>query len=122
MFHEVSSNSYSIAAIFGEDTGDFNKPKIIELDQSFLKERLHLRRLGIDTFGVDSKEDGINRRILMLLSAFHVSTPTLVYKHWLNAALYWLFRTEKIEAKAYLHYLESVTMSFVFDRFLAAQG
>ena len=37
MFHEVSSNSYSIAAIFGEDTGDFNKPKIIELDQSFLK-------------------------------------------------------------------------------------
>ena len=37
MFHEVSSNSYSIAAIFGEDTGDFNKPKIIELDQSILK-------------------------------------------------------------------------------------
>ena len=37
MFREVSSNSYSIAAIFGEDTGDFNKPKIIGLDQSFLK-------------------------------------------------------------------------------------
>ena len=26
---------YSLAAIFGEDTGDFNKPKIIGLDQSF---------------------------------------------------------------------------------------
>ncbi len=36
MFREVSSNSYSIAAIFGEDTSDFNKPKIIGLDQSFL--------------------------------------------------------------------------------------
>jgi hypothetical protein len=36
MFREVSSNSYSIAAIFGEHTGDFNKPKIIGLDQSFL--------------------------------------------------------------------------------------
>ena len=36
MFHEVSGNSYSIAAIFGEDTDDFNKPKIIGLDQSFL--------------------------------------------------------------------------------------
>ena len=37
MFHEDRSNSYSIAAIFGEDTGDFNKPKIIGLDQSFPK-------------------------------------------------------------------------------------
>ncbi len=37
MFHKVSSNSYSIAAIFEEDAGDFNKPKIIGLDQSFLK-------------------------------------------------------------------------------------
>ena len=27
----------------------------------------------------------------MLLSAFHVSTPTLVYKHWLNGALTYLF-------------------------------
>ena len=27
----------------------------------------------------------------MLLSAFHVSTPTLVYKHWLNGALRYLF-------------------------------
>ncbi len=39
MFREVSSNSYSIAAIFGEHTGDFNKPKIIGLDQSFLKQK-----------------------------------------------------------------------------------
>ncbi len=38
MFHEVSRNSHSIAAIFGEDTDDFNKPKIIGFDQSFLKD------------------------------------------------------------------------------------
>ena len=38
MFHEVSRNSHSIAAIVGEDTDSFNKPKIIGLDQSFLKE------------------------------------------------------------------------------------
>ncbi len=42
MFHEVNSHNhlsmgYSIAAIFEEDTGNFNKPKIIGLDQSFLK-------------------------------------------------------------------------------------
>ncbi len=38
MFHKVSSNSYSIAAILEEDADDFNKPKTILLDQSFLKQ------------------------------------------------------------------------------------
>jgi len=37
IFPEVSHNSFSIAANFGEDTGDCNKPKIIGLDQSFAK-------------------------------------------------------------------------------------
>jgi len=40
MFHEVSMNSYSIDAIFGEDSGTFNQPEIIGLNQSFLKESL----------------------------------------------------------------------------------
>lgn len=63
--------------------------------------------------------DGINRQILMLLSAFHVSTPTLVYKHWLNAALYYLFYQEEVDAPAYLDYLTDIAKRFVFDRFLA---
>lgn len=63
--------------------------------------------------------DGINRQILMLLSAFHISTPTLVYKHWLNAALYYLFYEKKIEAQSYLEYLTNIAKRFVFDRFLA---
>ena len=37
MFHEVSRNSDFIAAIFGEDMGDCNKPEIIGIDHSFLK-------------------------------------------------------------------------------------
>jgi len=73
----------------------------------------------VNTFGDEDGNDGDNRRILMLLSAFHVSTPTLVYKHWLNAALYWLFKAEGIRAEDYVRYLESVACTFVFDRFLA---
>lgn len=38
IFHEVRRNSYSIATNFGEDTSDFNKPEIIGLDQSILKD------------------------------------------------------------------------------------
>jgi hypothetical protein len=76
----------------------------------------------VNRFGDEDGNDGDNRRILMLLSAFHVSTPTLVYKHWLNAALNWLFNPERIQpvqAEDYVRYLESVARTFVFDRFLA---
>lgn len=73
----------------------------------------------VNTFGDEDGNEDINRRILMLLSAFHVSTPTLVYKHWLNAALFHLFYVEQIEAQAYLQHMESVAKAFVFDRFLA---
>lgn len=76
----------------------------------------------VNTFGEEDGSEGINRRVLMLLSAFHVSTPTLVYKHWLNAALHYLFYAGQVEAPAYLLYLESVAKAFVFDRFLAPEA
>jgi len=78
---------------------------------------------------VNSFDDGplepasSNRRILMLLSSFHVSTPTLVYKHWLNGALNHLYhKEENINATAYLIYLEDMAKAFVFERFLAPAG
>jgi len=37
MFHEVRMNSYSIDAIFGEDSDAFSQPEIIGLDQRLLK-------------------------------------------------------------------------------------
>ena len=70
-----------------------------------------------NTFGDEDANGSDNRRILMLLSAFHVSTPTLVYKHWLNAALHYLFKAEIVIADTYLNHLESVAQAFVFDRF-----
>lgn len=76
----------------------------------------------VNTFGEDDANGNENRQVLMLLSAFHVSTPTLVYKHWLNAALHHLFTAGEIQAVAYLRYLESVAKAFVFDRFLAPGG
>lgn len=67
----------------------------------------------------DDGYDGINRQILMLLSAFHVSTPTLVYKHWLNAALYFLYYKDQVNALDYLEFLSNLAKRFVFERFLA---
>lgn len=61
----------------------------------------------------------MNRRMLMLLSAFHVSTSTMTYKYWLNAALHYLFHAKTPDVQPYLHRMESVAKAFVFDRFLA---
>ncbi|EPO7426842.1 DUF262 domain-containing protein [Vibrio cholerae] len=82
----------------------------------------------INTFDSSANNDsedgfeGINRRILMLLSALHVSTPTLVYKHWLNGALYQLYYMDEISPVAYLEKLEHLARQFVFGRFLQPEG
>lgn len=77
-----------------------------------------------NTFGNDEDGfEGINRRILMLLSAFHVSTPTMVYKHWLNGALRYLYDacqpSSPVRAGDYLGHLEQLATRFIFLRFLS---
>jgi len=60
-----------------------------------------------------------NEHILMLLSMFHVSTPTLIYKHWLNASLKYLFeQKEAIEVNEYRKYLQDLAKVYMRDRFL----
>jgi uncharacterized protein with ParB-like and HNH nuclease domain len=78
----------------------------------------------VNTFGQeDDTEDSksLNKQILMLLSMFHVSTPTLVYKHWLNGALDYLFSVEKISSEDYSNFLEKMSDAFFFERFATAQ-
>lgn len=73
----------------------------------------------------ESNEDGFegnNRRVLMLLSAFHVSTPTQVYKHWLNGALYGLYRMQSISVQSYLQHLEDMARQFVYGRYLSFEA
>lgn len=106
---------------------------IIKREFSDGKDRWSLKKLHfynaksqsyINTFD-DSKDqdaedgfEGINRKILMLLSALHVSTPTLVYKHWLNGALFHLFSMETVTARLYSQKLETLARQFVYGRFL----
>lgn len=76
----------------------------------------------VNSFEDRSEQKDINRQLLMLLSAFHVSTPTLAYKHWLNAVLFWLFERQRMSGGDYLKYLESLAAAFVFDRYLSDAG
>lgn len=76
----------------------------------------------VNTFDADNAEsnEGLNREILMLLSMFHVSNPTLVYKHWLNASLKFVIEYSGTNlANDYKLYLENLAIAFLNDRFLA---
>jgi hypothetical protein len=72
-----------------------------------------------NTFGEEESNDDINREILMLLSMFHVSAPTLVYKHWLNASLKYVFENKNVKAEEYKNYLENLAQSFLHKRYLS---
>jgi len=69
----------------------------------------------INTFVVEAE----NKNLIMLLSMFHVSSPTLVYKYWLNAALKFVFENETIEPKEFVKYLENLGESYLKNHFLA---
>ena len=76
----------------------------------------------VNTFDADNAEtnEGVNREILMLLSMFHVSSPTLVYKHWLNASLKFVLEYSGADlTNDYKLHLENLAKAFLNDRFLA---
>ena len=76
----------------------------------------------INSFGEEEIEDDkkkYNRKILMLLSMFHVSTPTQIYKHWLSGVLKYLMNSQNPKPIQYRNYLERLARSFLFDRYLA---
>ncbi|CAM4044263.1 DUF262 domain-containing protein [Psychrobacter arenosus] len=64
-----------------------------------------------------------NNKLVMLQSAFHVSTPTTNYKHWLNAVLYYSFSHYKhddtgLDGAAYINHLEGLARAFMLRRYL----
>jgi uncharacterized protein with ParB-like and HNH nuclease domain len=71
----------------------------------------------VNSFGKENK-DWDNEYIVMLLSMFHVSTPTMIYKHWLNASLYYLMGAEIVHWNDYRVYLEKVAKQLISFRFL----
>ena len=71
----------------------------------------------INTFSDERK----NEKILMLLSMFHVSFPTLIYKHWLTSVLQELNMTFNhetgIDDDTYISFLEKMSDAYYYDRF-----
>jgi len=66
-----------------------------------------------------------NRSLLMLLSMFHVSNPSQVYKYWLTGVLNYLnedFKDLEIDLNSYINYLEKLAKCFFRNRYLAIES
>lgn len=83
---------------------------------------------------VNTFEDGKDtEQLVHLLSMFHVSTPTQIYKYWLFAVLNFLnkemqfnfsgkdSKPNQISEKDYVLFLENTAKAFVLHRFLTAE-
>ena len=70
----------------------------------------------VNTLDGDSSE--ITQKILLLMTAFQVSTPTLSYKYWLNGALYWLYQNKDKSVSDYFNALQHLARKFIFQRYL----
>ncbi|HHF0473796.1 TPA: DUF262 domain-containing protein [Haemophilus influenzae] len=58
---------------------------------------------------------GDTKTVVMLLSMFHVSNPSRIYKNWLYAVLRWLFNNkDNITPGNYIHFLEELCDKFYF--------
>ena len=73
----------------------------------------------------NSAADNLNKQLVMVLSMFHVSFPTQNYKHWLSAALKYLYKESgggkdgnvAIDGSKYLEFLECLSDKFFYGRF-----
>jgi hypothetical protein len=80
----------------------------------------------VDYVNTFSDEGGDAKAVQLLEAMFHVSAPTQIYKHWLNALLYALFhapeiRKEPISASDLRGELYNLACSFMLDVYLAKE-
>ncbi len=82
----------------------------------------------VNTFSSSNKaedaepESDIGKEIRLLEAMFHVSAPTQIYKHWLNAVLYHVHTTNPIKADSLRNRLYDLTRCYMLDVYLAKDG
>ena len=68
--------------------------------------------------GVEEDDNDNGRDIKMLESMFHVSAPTQIYKHWLNACLFYLYDKSELNPSDFRSTLYRLACTYMLDRYL----
>jgi hypothetical protein len=72
----------------------------------------------VGSFSNKDSEDDISKDIRMLEAMFHVSAPTQIYKHWLNAILKYLNDQEVVAPNEMRQMLYRLACAYMLDRYL----
>lgn len=72
----------------------------------------------IGTFTGNDSEDEMSKDIRMLEAMFHVSAPTQIYKYWMNAVLFYIYKEETINLSDFRDYLYKLACTYMLDRYL----
>jgi len=75
----------------------------------------------VGTFSGSDNEDAVSKDIRMLEAMFHVSAPTQIYKHWLNAVLYYVYSNETVVQKEMRDKLYTLAGTYMLDRYLGKE-
>lgn len=74
----------------------------------------------VNTFSSGNSEDenDLGKEIRMLEAMFHVSAPTQIYKHWLNALLYCVYKKDAIDSSFLRDRLYHLACSYMLDIYI----
>lgn len=77
----------------------------------------------VNTFSAGSSEDenDLGKEIRMLEAMFHVSAPTQIYKHWLNALLYYVHKQEDFDSSCLRDRLYNLACSYMLDIYIGKE-
>ena len=64
-------------------------------------------------------ESNLGKDIKMLEAMFHVSAPTQIYKHWLNAILHYVSNQEEVNPKEFRDKLYTLACTYMKDVYLS---
>ena len=73
------------------------------------------------SFGVRETTDVSHEEAILLLSMFHVSTPTMNYKNWLHGVLHFVYHADHLSMKEFIDFLKKMARTFMLDRYLATK-
>lgn len=76
----------------------------------------------VSTFSGDYEDEtNVGKDIRMLEAMFHVSAPTQIYKHWLNAILFYVYKNDISDPKIFRDKLYMLACTYMTDVYLAEE-
>lgn len=112
LFLRVQYDSYVIKREYINGTESWSLKSIRKYDNN--------KANYVNTFSSTSSEDenDLGKEVRMLEAMFHVSAPTQIYKHWLNALLYCIYKQETIDSSFLRRRLYNLACSFMLDIYI----